>query len=177
MTHIKQKGPECYLVTVAMLSGRPIEVIRKEANTIAKLLGVKRGGYLCLVRKGRDYTITVWRQQTWRLLEKIFTKRYGIPACPVMVTQFFAPIWMVEAEKTNLEGKGMVICIRKGGAHAMAYADGLIYDGNQAHPVTLPDWLSIQRGLGTRLTGILFKPMDASAKSLFFSSNESMGGL
>lgn len=168
MTHVKQNGPECYLATIAMLTGRPIETIRKEANTIAKLLGVKRGGYLYLLR-GRGWMERTRRQQVWRLLERIFVKRYGIPECPILTPGNFAPTWMIKAEELDLTREGMLLVRWTTGAHAVAFSEGLVYDGNFSNPMPFTEWWNeLRTRHGRKLTGLIVREANQKDKGLFF---------
>ncbi len=139
MQHVRQTGQECYLVTVAMLSERPIEIIRKEANTIAKLLGVKRGGYMTLVRQARTRQVRRDRIAIWKALAVIFSKRYGTPA-------FYAPA-TCGPDELDLTGKGALeVRFVSGAGHAVAFEDGIVFDGCALEPVAYEVWRNWARG-------------------------------
>ncbi len=158
MEHVRQTGPECYLCAVSMVTGRPIETIRREADTIAKLLGVKRGGYLYLVR-GRGYADKVRRMRLWRQLERILAKRYGIPPSPILALSNLIPSYRCQPEALDLTGRGMFFLLSRRGGHAVAYENGAIFDSNEDGPLPASDWLTKHKtSTYNRLRGLVVRP-------------------
>jgi hypothetical protein len=171
MEHLKQIGPECYLVTTAMLTGRPLETIRAEADTIIRLLSGKRRVKYQWVFHGRGYADRRCRTDIWFQFAKVFEKRYGMPRRDprdYVVCGGYYPTTFLDRGYRIEKGAG-TISIRFGRkAHIAPYQDGLVYDSQGITPLPFEEWIRSLIKAGIKdISSLVIEPREQQGS--FFS--------
>ena len=129
MKHVEQGHDECQLATIAMLSGKPKHEIKKYIEF-----------YI-----GGDYNNS-FGSFRWKIGIKNAFKKY-------LNEQMFIEIFYMWGanrigtdkitDTLNLDGKGQITIIwERGGAHAMAYNNGLVHDPNMSMGCNWNTWLN-----------------------------------
>ena len=125
---VEQQGTnECMLATIAALLGRPLDQVRAEACRAAR---VDKWGDLIYPHHQTE--------RYWQTVERVA----GPGLYPIVYCRDGTMVPSGEKTIPNV-GRGVVVVIYDDppAAHIMPWANGVIYDPIDPHPVTLEDWL------------------------------------
>ena len=136
MQRITQRPKECWLTSVAMVTGKSVHTLRCRFNALSMF------DYNQLVEEGNKST---WIPLAYDLLFKL-----GFTACSLNFHSNYIPHGVHVNAMTRkplvrslLQGKG-ILCIEGGrnNVHAVAFEDGIIYDPlpTVTNPLPLAQW-------------------------------------
>ena len=141
MQHIAQAHNECQLVTLAMLQDKDVAEVRHELIELAKQISGKQfRTWNSVINHGLSYDAL--RQYAARYAIEFPAHFKTIHGIKLPVNGSDVRNYVSDLTVDMLQGKGQLTVAKHRGrdCHAVAYHDGLIYDGNADGPLTIADW-------------------------------------
>lgn len=141
LEHIMQRHNECWITAVAMVTGQSIDVLRKRFEDADQ----QKRPYTEIVRE-RFYTGVpgVWRDVAGEIVKEhmarstsTFVDLYAHPDIPAGGIEIKPRLL-----RSLLKGKGILSVWQRNRAHAVAFEDGVIYDGNAPFSMEFRTWKS-----------------------------------
>ena len=137
----RQGYQECWITSLAMVTGQTLDTVRAEFEQTANT-GPLRIPYRGIIEtmKDRWFVTSVLMMDKYKLRasygSKLNTISMGSPTST----------GRVNLTAKQLHGKGLLcVCFGKHNAHAVAFEDGMIYDPEMTTPVSLITWRKIKR--------------------------------
>ena len=128
----RQGELECQLATIAMLADVPLLEVRTRALELTQT--ETWASYFNTQRASR--VISFW------LIASMLCSEYGVS---MTLPDTDTGVTPGEAPNINLSGKGQITVVwNNNTAHAIAYEDGIVYDGNLTESVSWDIWLSTE---------------------------------
>ena len=132
---ITQRHNECFITAVAMATGMSLDTLRTRFES----------------RANRPYAqLTNWvspdGERVWRNVAKEITDEFATRSLTTLPPAYYisAPLesYQPRTRLTTrvLKGRGVLTVWQGKRAHAVAFEDGVIYDGNSLNPLKLADW-------------------------------------
>jgi hypothetical protein len=133
LKHQKQGKDECALATIAMLSGKPLDLIRRRALGHSKAITWHE---VVMSPDGRFWDTLGYLAKFYGLEKKIVlgpaVQAYGgEPQRPKQIYRHCPP---------KLKGTGQIIIQQRGSSHSVAFSDGIVYDSCADKPMKFADW-------------------------------------